>query len=79
MIHDGVFSMFLWKNILHASSVLETNYALLFIILVTLSIFIIGAVVDLIRKLIEKYTVSKLLDIKKIKSLINKANKYINE
>lgn len=62
MLHDGFLSTFLWQHLFDTKEKLESTYSLLYIIGTALIIFIIGAIIDLIRNKIEKYSLDKILD-----------------
>ena len=61
MLHDGCFNTILWRYLLNTKMKLESKYSIFYIIVTSLLIFAVGAVIDLIRKKIEKYTISKLI------------------
>ena len=76
MLHDGPLYLFVW-NIFKTKQHLNSAYPVIYILSTTLIIFIVGALIDVIRQFIEKHTVSKLLDSKLYDSLKNKSNKFI--
>lgn len=63
MFHDGFLSTFLWQYLFKTKEKLESAYSILYIMGTAFLIFVFGAILDLMRKIIEKYTVNKLLDI----------------
>ena len=64
LLHDGPLTNFLWKVILKTKDALNSKYSIIYIIVSALIIFLVGAIVDLIRQAIEKNTVNKFLDSK---------------
>ena len=58
---------------------IATNHFLIHIIYTSLIIFIVGAIIDLIRQLIEKYTVKKLLDSKMFEKIVNKCSMILTK
>ncbi len=85
MIHDGLLRKFIWVNIFHTKEMLSTNYAIVYIFMVTIIIFILGVIIDLIRQYLEKKLINPIINNinyaaygKKIKSkIIQLSNKYI--
>ena len=75
MIHDGYLQKYLWNNILHTKDVLSSKYALLGIIVSVIIIFIFGIIIDLLRQLIEKYTVKRILNSVKVNNYMSKIRK----
>ena len=61
-MHDGNLSGFIWNDIFKVKESLSNNYSILYILGSTFIIFIVGAIIDLVRQFIEKYTVNKILD-----------------
>ena len=74
MIHDGCFNSVLWNNLLETKTKLENPNFIFYIIITTLIIFIIGAIIDLIRKVVEKNTIDKILKLKTWGKIHNKIN-----
>ena len=67
MLHDGPLANILWKNIFKTLQCLNSPYYFIYIICHTFIIFIVGSVIDLIRQIIEKFTLNKILNSKIIK------------
>lgn len=72
MLHDGMFSGFLWKEVFHSKESLESNCFIFYILGTSFLVFIIGALVDLLRQYIEKYTIKKLISISIWKTMYQK-------
>ena len=64
MIHDGCFNVILWRVLLNTKLKLASTYSIFYIIGTSILIFIVGAMIDLIRKIFEKYTVDKIVELK---------------
>ena len=78
MIHDGMLNPYIWKNIFSTLEHLNSSYFVIYILGTTIIIFIVGAIIDLIRQFIEKYTVNKLLDSKFYSKLSNKVSNSLS-
>lgn len=77
LLHDGVLAYWFWKKIFKTGTYQNSPYLIIHILRITLTIFIIGIIIDLIRQLIEKYTLKKVLDIKAINIHTNNIIKKI--
>ena len=75
MLHDGPLASILWGKIFKTLNCINNKYFLFFILFHTLLIFVIGAFIDLIRQLIEKYTINIFLDSKIFKKFEKKIKK----
>lgn len=64
LLHDGYLAEYMWKNIFHSNTNIYSEAFILYLLGSTLIIFIVGAIVDFIRQIIEKYTVKKILNLK---------------
>ena len=73
MLHDGPLANILWKKIFKSLNCLNSKYAIIYIIVHTFIIFIVGSLIDLIRQLIEKITLDKFLNSKLFKKIENKS------
>ena len=62
LIHDGILQNYIWKDIFKTTEYLNKNNPVLYILITTFTIFIIGAIIDLIRQFIEKRTLKKFLE-----------------
>ena len=64
MIHDGGLSSYIWNTIFKTKEHLSNNEGTIIIdiIVSAIIIFIIGAIIDLIRQFIEKITIKKVLE-----------------
>lgn len=72
MLHDGFFALFLWHWVFNTKEKLTSEYFIYYIIATSVLIFIVGAIIDLIRKIIEKYTIDKILELKLFKKIFSK-------
>ena len=79
MLHDSPLSSTLWKKLFKSLNCLNSKYAIVYIISHTFIIFIVGAIVDLIRQIIEKLTIDKILNSKKFRIFANKIKKVLNK
>ena len=61
MIHDSFLNGYIWKNIFKSKEHLDGSHPLFHILLATIIIFFFCAILDLIRQLLEKFTVKKFL------------------
>lgn len=62
LLHDGILANWLWK-IVFKTKVYQNSYILLFYIIgCGITVFIVGACVDLIRQIIEKNTIKRIID-----------------
>lgn len=75
MIHDGALSGYLWNNIFKSGVHLQSKYLIFHIVAATIIIFLVGAIIDLVRQLLEKYSVKIILD--KIIKDEDKTNKVL--
>ena len=73
MLHDGPLANILWKKVFKSLNCLNSKYAIIYIIVHTFIIFIVGSLIDLIRQLIEKNTLDKFLNSKLSKKIENKS------
>ena len=81
LLHDGVLCDKIWA-FFRTKQCLNSKFSILYIIATTAIIFVCGAIVDLIRQFIEKYTVDKVLDSKvyeKVKNTSKEVAKEISE
>jgi surface polysaccharide O-acyltransferase-like enzyme len=62
LLHDGVLSSYILKDLLKANVHLSGRFPLLYIVLSTFIIFSIGVIIDLIRQFVEKRTIEKYVD-----------------
>ncbi len=81
LLHDGELRLIIWDSLFNSKVQLSYSslYSLLYIVLASLVIIIIGAVIDLIRQIIEKFTIVKLMDALKISKFKNLLEKYIQK
>jgi surface polysaccharide O-acyltransferase-like enzyme len=78
MLHDGLLNKYIWKNIFNASIRLESKYSILYILGSSIIIFLVGFIIDFIRKIIEKYTIKKLLCSNKYNAFEKNISKKVN-
>ena len=69
MLHHGILLGYIWKTIFKSKEHMLGPHPIISIFSSTLIIFIIGALIDLIRQLLEKLTVNKLLNIKFVQKI----------
>ena len=69
LLHDGHLTNYLWHHIFHTNTLIYSNYYIFYILSATITIFIIGVLLDLIRQIIEKNTIKKLINLKIWKQL----------
>lgn len=63
LLHDGlIFDSWCWGLVFHCSEYQDSPFLLLYILKASVIIFAVGVVVDLLRQVLEKYTINKLLD-----------------
>lgn len=79
MLHDSPLASTLWKKIFKSLKCLNSKYAIAYIIGHTFIIFIVGAIVDLIRQIIEKITIDKILNSKMFRIFANKIKVVLNK
>ena len=77
-MHDGVLAYWFWRFAFKNSTYQESPYLILQILKATFIIFVVGMIIDLIRQLIEKYTVNKILESKIFNELSNKVKRITN-
>lgn len=64
LLHDGHLTNYLWHHLFHTNTLIYSNYYIFYILSATITIFIIGVLLDLIRQIIEKNTIKKLINLK---------------
>lgn len=62
LLHDSVLAGYIWGGIFKNSSYAYSPFLIVHIVVVTMAIFLIGMGIDLIRQCLEKWTVSKWVD-----------------
>ena len=77
MLHDGCFNIFLWRVLFNTKLKLESTNFIFYIFGTTIVIFVIGAIFDLIRKVFEKFTINKILELEHFKRIISRINSYV--
>ena len=78
LLHDGVLAYWFWRFAFKNSTYQESPYLILQILKATFIIFVVGMIIDLVRQLIEKYTVNKILESKIFNELSNKVKRITN-
>lgn len=63
LLHDGVLVPWLWNGVFHCAEYQDSPYLVFHILLAATVIFTVGALVDLLRQILEKYTLDRLLQI----------------
>lgn len=74
LLHDGVLQTVIWR-VLRSKIYINSPYALIYVVIAAFAVFIAGAAVDLVRQLIEKYTIKAVMNqdwYKKAKSFARK-------
>ena len=79
MLHDGIIARYLWDVIFKNKEHLMGPHPILAIVLSAIIIFTVGAIIDLIRQLLEKFTVKKILDSKTAQKIAINFNKVITK
>jgi len=69
LLHDGILNQFLWTQVFKNASHQSSPYLVLHILAAALIVFAVGAVIDLLRGLLEKHIIVKFLDGKLMTSL----------
>lgn len=64
MLHDGLSNKYLWTEVFYNAEKLTSKYAIFYVAGITLLIFVVGALIDLIRQKLENITVKKVLNFK---------------
>lgn len=75
MLHDGPLIDYIWKVIFKTKEHLQSNKSVIYILSAALIIFLVGAIIDLIRQFIEKQTVNRVLESKFFDKIQNKCIK----
>ena len=70
LLHDGPLANWLWREVFNIASFQSSPELVFRIIGAAIAVFAVGVTVDLIRQLIEKYTLSKILNCLKADSKI---------
>lgn len=76
LLHDGSLAWYIWQTLFKANEHLHSRYSICYILISAIVVFIIGAVIDLIRQIIEKYTIKRLLDLRVCYNLYDKVQKW---
>ena len=79
ILHEGLLSKYIWNDVFKTQNYATSNFLILHILFTTAVIFIVGAIIDLIRQFIEKNTVNKFLDSKVSTKISNKFNKLMTK
>lgn len=64
LLHDGSFTQYMWKNIFKTDIYIYKPTFLLHILIATISIFVVGMIIDFIRQLLEKHIIKRILELK---------------
>lgn len=76
MLHDGILNTYLWHEVFKNKVHLESRYSIVYILLSTIIIFVIGAVIDIVRQFIEKNTIKKFFDSKLYNKISNQFKQF---
>ena len=79
LLHDGLLAKYMWNDIFMTLECLNSKYYLLCILISTIIIFIGGAMIDLMRQLVEKITVDKFLNSNLYQKIKLKCRKLVNK
>lgn len=74
MLHDGSLAGFLWKNVFKNATHQHSRVLVLYIICAVTIIFIVGCLIDSIRKVLEKVLIIGMDRICKFISVIHQQN-----
>lgn len=72
LLHDGILNQFLWTQIFKNASHQSSPFLVLHILAAAVTVFVAGAVIDLLRGLLEKHIVIRFFNSKSITSLSSK-------
>lgn len=64
ILHDGILNQYMWQNIFKTKINLNSKFSLFYILGTTVIILCLGAVIDLIRQLIEKNVMKRVENFK---------------
>lgn len=62
LMHDGILQGYLWNDIFKNAKHQDSPYLILYILSTTIVIFLVGALIDLCRQIIEKKVMIRALD-----------------
>ena len=79
LVHDSMLNTYIWKNIFHAKECLSTPYSIIYILASATLVFLVGAVIDLIRQFIEAHTVDKVLNSNRYNKIKDKFHKTFHK
>ena len=79
MLHDGILSRFIWYKLFNSKEHLNSKYSIIYILASTIAIFLICAIIDLIRQFIEKYSVTVFLNSKYFVKISDKCKKIVKK
>lgn len=63
LLHEGLAKKYMWENILKNNIYIYSNHWYIYTLSSTILIFNIGIIIDLIRQIIEKYTIKKIINL----------------
>lgn len=63
LLHDGLSRRYLWDNIFKSNIFIYSNFWYNHALFSTILIFSVGIVIDIIRQIIEKYTIKKIINL----------------
>lgn len=78
LLHDSVLNKYIWKNIFRTLKCLNSKYYLLYILASSIIIFLVGAIIDLIRQLFERITIGKFFESNLYQKIKFKCQKMIH-
>ncbi len=75
IIHDGILNSYIWEKIFKTKEHLQGSNLILDILVAAIIIFLIGAIIDLVRQILEKNIVKRIIDSKFSQKVTNKLSK----
>ena len=63
LLHEGLTKKYMWNNIFKSNIYIYSKNWYIYTLLSTILIFIIGCIIDIIRQIIEKYTIKKIINL----------------
>ncbi len=54
ILHDGYFDYYIWQNVFHSATHLDSNFSIFYILISAFIVFTIACLIDLIRQMLDK-------------------------
>lgn len=64
LLHEGYISNYIWLNWFKTNVFIYNKYWYIYVFISSLLVFLVGFLIDIIRQVIEKYTIKKILELK---------------